>query len=145
MMAAVCLNDMVVAEARKWIGTPYKHQHSTMDHGCDCLGLVRGIWRNVVGSEPRPVPSYSSRWDEVDKTEILLNTVKDLFDETDVPQTGDVLVFRTRRGVVAKHCAIMTEHNRMVHSYNNIGVMECYIVPWWKSRLVYSGQFPRSI
>ena len=37
--------DAIVAEARAWIGTPYRHQASLKGVGCDCLGLVRGVWR----------------------------------------------------------------------------------------------------
>jgi NlpC/P60 family putative phage cell wall peptidase len=33
------------AEARAWIGTPDRHQASLKGMGCDCLGLVRGVWR----------------------------------------------------------------------------------------------------
>ena len=29
----------------RWIGTPYRHQASLKGVGCDCLGLVRGVWR----------------------------------------------------------------------------------------------------
>ena len=36
---------IVIAEARSWIGTPYRHQASLKGVGCDCLGLVRGVWR----------------------------------------------------------------------------------------------------
>ena len=39
----------IVAETRDWIGTPYRHQASLKGVGCDCLGLVRGVWRNVIG------------------------------------------------------------------------------------------------
>jgi len=42
---------LIVAEARRWIGTPYRHQASLIGVGCDCLGLVRGIWRAVVGRD----------------------------------------------------------------------------------------------
>ena len=35
----------IVAEARAWIGTRYRHQASVKGVGCDCLGLVRGVWR----------------------------------------------------------------------------------------------------
>ena len=44
-------ND-IVAETRGWIGTPYRHQASLKGVGCDCLGLVRGVWRACVGDEP---------------------------------------------------------------------------------------------
>lgn len=42
----------IVAEARAWLGTPYRHQASLKGVGADCLGLVRGVWRAVVGPEP---------------------------------------------------------------------------------------------
>ncbi len=38
----------LVTAARGWIGTPYIHQASLKDIGCDCLGLLRGVWREVV-------------------------------------------------------------------------------------------------
>lgn len=141
-MAGLSLNNQVITEARRWEGTPYKHQHSTFQQGCDCLGLVRGVWRKVVGDEPLKAPNYSPSWDEVAKKEVLLNTAKLLFREVDTPRPGNVLVFRMKRGMVAKHCAIMTAPDRMIHSYNNLGVQECSIVPWWKSKLVFSGAFP---
>jgi hypothetical protein len=40
---------LIVAETRAWIGTPYRHQASLKGVGCDCLGLVRGVWRAVIG------------------------------------------------------------------------------------------------
>jgi len=49
----------ILRAARRWIGTPYRHQASLRGAGCDCLGLVRGVWRDVYGGEPEPVPAYS--------------------------------------------------------------------------------------
>ena len=37
--------------ARAWLGTPYRHQASVKGVGADCLGLVRGLWREVAGAE----------------------------------------------------------------------------------------------
>ena len=39
----------IIAEARAWIGTPYRHQARCKGVGCDCLGLVRGVWRALHG------------------------------------------------------------------------------------------------
>ncbi len=47
----------IVASARGWIGTPYVHQASTKGAGCDCLGLLRGVWREINGAEPESVPT----------------------------------------------------------------------------------------
>ena len=42
--------NRVVAAARGWLGTPYHEQASVQGVGCDCLGLARGVWREVVGA-----------------------------------------------------------------------------------------------
>lgn len=44
--------ERVLAEAESWIGTPYRHGASMRGVSCDCLGLVRGIWRALYGNEP---------------------------------------------------------------------------------------------
>ena len=48
--------DEIVAHARAWIGTPYHHQASRIGVGTDCLGLVRGVCRELYGREPRRCP-----------------------------------------------------------------------------------------
>ena len=53
---AMTTGDRIVALARGWIGTPYLHQTSAKAAGCDCLGLLRGIWREAVGTEPALSP-----------------------------------------------------------------------------------------
>jgi NlpC/P60 family putative phage cell wall peptidase len=63
------LRDMIVQEARGWIGTPYMHQASLKGVGCDCLGLVRGVWREVLGAEPEQAPPYSATWAEAGRRE----------------------------------------------------------------------------
>jgi cell wall-associated NlpC family hydrolase len=41
----------IVALAREWLGTPYHHQASLKGVGTDCVGLVRGIWREVYAGD----------------------------------------------------------------------------------------------
>jgi NlpC/P60 family putative phage cell wall peptidase len=43
--------------ARDWLDTPYQHQASVRGAGCDCLGLIRGIWRTLYGAEPEAPPN----------------------------------------------------------------------------------------
>ena len=54
----------IVTAARGWLGTPYRHQGAARGAGCDCLGLIRGVWREVYGQEPEAVPAYSMDWSE---------------------------------------------------------------------------------
>ncbi len=68
----------IVAVARAWIGTPYLHQASTKGAGCDCLGLIRGVWREVHGDEPAPVPPYTPDWSEPQGQERLWDVARRL-------------------------------------------------------------------
>ena len=58
-----------VAQARLWLGTPYVHQAATLGSGSDCLGLLRGVWRAVMGPEPEDVPPYTMDWSEAEGRE----------------------------------------------------------------------------
>ena len=62
----------IVEAARGWIGTPYRHQASLKGVGADCLGLLRGVWRETLGAEPEAVPGYSPDWAEALGQETLL-------------------------------------------------------------------------
>ena len=56
------MSHAIVNAARAWIGTPYLHQASLQGAGTDCLGLLRGIWRDCLGAEPVAVPAYTADW-----------------------------------------------------------------------------------
>ena len=47
--------ERVIGAARHWLGTPYHDQASLHGVGCDCLGLVRGVWRGLYGPEPMAI------------------------------------------------------------------------------------------
>lgn len=66
------MGERVVALARGWIGTPYLHQASRRGVGADCLGLIRGIWRELYGREPELPPAYSPDWGEIGGREVLM-------------------------------------------------------------------------
>jgi NlpC/P60 family putative phage cell wall peptidase len=134
----------IVAEARTWIGTPYRHQASLKNVGCDCLGLVRGVWRTVCGAEPEPVPAYAPDWAEASRREALAQAGQRHLIEIDAAQfaPGDVLLFRWRKGFVAKHAAIVTAPGLMVHAHDGAAVAEVAIAPWWLRRLAFAFRFP---
>ena len=56
--------ELILSEARQWLGTPYRHQASLKGVGCDCLGLVRGVWRALYGYEPEEPGPYQRGWVE---------------------------------------------------------------------------------
>jgi NlpC/P60 family putative phage cell wall peptidase len=135
------MKEPVVTAARSWLGTPYRHQASVKGVGADCLGLVRGIWRELIGREPEPVPPYGPDWAEVGGEETLLATARRWLVEQPVDQAapGDVLLFRMAPGCAVKHCAILSAVDgvepRMIHAYWGRAVVESWMGPWWRRRL----------
>lgn len=131
----------IVEEARAWIGTPYVHQASVRGAGCDCLGLVRGVWRSLYGNEPEAVPPYSPDWDEPQGEEILMDAatrhLRPCGSEIILP--GQVLLFRLREGFVAKHLGIVSlggPDPRFIHAYTGHGVVESPLSAPWARRIV---------
>lgn len=138
------IRTLIVAEARAWIGTPYRHQASLKGVGCDCLGLVRGVWREVLGDEPELPPAYSADWAEALGEESLADAARRhlLPIALESAQAGDVLLFRWRAALPAKHAAILVSNDRMVHAHDGHAVSEVYFAPWWRRRLAFAFRFP---
>jgi NlpC/P60 family putative phage cell wall peptidase len=139
--------DRVVRIARSWRGTPYHHQQSIKHFGTDCLGLVRGIWRDLYGSEPEQLPAYSSDWAEASGDEALLAAARRHLVEIDrkSAREGDLLVFRHRKWLPAKHIGVLTAHNRMIHATENLPVMEFKLTGWWTCRVAGAFSFPHVV
>ena len=136
--------DYIVAEARRWIGTPYQHQASLFGVGCDCLGLVRGVWRSCIGPEPEKVAAYSPDWAEATREERLAGAGFRYFKPVPLPEfaAGDVLLFRWRDDLPAKHAAIATSPATMIHAHDGAQVAEVAIADWWRRRFAYAFEFP---
>jgi NlpC/P60 family putative phage cell wall peptidase len=62
--------------------------------------------------------------------------------ERDTFRAGDVLLFRWRANLPAKHAAIITAQDKMVHAHDGAAVAEVAIAPWWRRRLAYAFRFP---
>ena len=115
----------VIEAARAWLGTPYRHQASRRGVGADCLGLIRGVWRDTIGPEPELMPPYSPDWAEVLACETLLDAARRHLHELPIGHAGqgDVLLFQMGLGHPEKHC-------------------ETRLVPWWKRRIAAAFAFP---
>jgi len=134
----------IVSEARRWIGTPYMHQASALQAGCDCLGLVRGVWRAVIGPEPEHPGAYSPDWAEAGGVDRLLDAGRRHFTEADAGQwrAGDVLVFRWHAEAPAKHMGVATSHTCMIHAHEGASVCEITVSPLWRRKLAAVFEFP---
>lgn len=139
--------EEIAGVARGWIGTPYRHQASRRGAGADCLGLIRGVWREAEGTEPEAVPAYTADWSEVRGVEALWAAAERHLAQIAVEEArpGDVLLFRMRDGSVAKHLGVLAggaEAPSFVHAYSGHGVLESPLSAPWRRRVVAAFSFP---
>lgn len=139
--------ERIVTLARGWIGTPYVHQASTRGAGADCLGLIRGIWREALGAEPAPVPAYTEDWSEAGHDERLWAAARAYLRPRDGWAPGAVVLFRMRAAGVAKHLGILAETGprpTFIHAYSGHHVTESPLSAPWARRIVAVFDFPHS-
>jgi NlpC/P60 family putative phage cell wall peptidase len=136
--------DAIARSALAWLGTPYRHQASLKGVGCDCLGLVRGVWRELYGEEPEAPPRYTPDWAEAQGRETLAEAAGRHLIAVDPAeaQTGDVLLFRWRERLPAKHAGILVEPDRFIHAHDGAAVAFADFVPWWRRRVAFAFSFP---
>ena len=141
----------IVAAARGWIGTPYVHQASLKGKGCDCLGLLRGVWREVQGvtQDPEILPPYAPDWAEARGVETLYlglsRHLREIAPAALAP--GTVVLFRMDRqgSGPAKHCGIVGTKGdafTLIHARMNKQVSEEPLSPVWRHRLAYAFEVP---
>ena len=131
-------ND-IVAAARGWIGTPYRHQASLKEVGCDCLGLLAGVWREVTGEAVGPLPAYTPDWAEANGCETFAEGARRMLREIAPAEAaaGDMVLFRWKPHLPAKHGAILTSPTTMVHAQEGAAVAEVAMGDWWRRRVAY--------
>ncbi|MEM7057324.1 MAG: NlpC/P60 family protein [Pseudomonadota bacterium] len=147
-MADRCSGHKVADAARTWLGTPYRHQASCKGVGADCLGLVRGVWRDVLDKEPETPPPYSADWAETTGEERLLKAAHRLLTRVreEEAAAGDILLFRMMDRGLAKHAAILVsdflDGGHIIHAYSGHSVCETRLTTAWRRRLAGVFRFP---
>ncbi|WP_296417370.1 NlpC/P60 family protein [Pseudooctadecabacter sp.] len=133
--------NAIVEEARSWIGTPYVHQAARKGAGCDCLGLLRGVWSSLTSAPLITVPPYTADWSEPQGDERLWRGIAERLTrkDRDAAAAGDVLLFRMQSGAVAKHVGLQAQIGpspTFIHAYQGHGVVENALTAPWQRRVV---------
>lgn len=129
--------DEVVAEARTWLGTPFRHQGRVKGEAGDCLGIVACVGKEKGGTDydtltygRRPNPRRMSRL----LGEHLVRIA--------VGEAGPADVLHMAWGSLPMHLAIVTDVG-ILHAWEGAG--RCVEHPLdfiWRSRIRAAYRFP---
>jgi hypothetical protein len=122
-------SDAVIAEARRWLGTPWRHQGRTRA-GVDCAGLVVMVAR-TLGLADYDAAGYSRRASGFDFVRHFQAAMESVRVAEAMP--GDVLVFAD--GAYPCHCGFLSlwqDHPHLIHAHvsRRQVVEEPYIGEW---------------
>ncbi|MDC9823831.1 NlpC/P60 family protein [Devosia sp. ZB163] len=135
------MSAQIVAAARAWVGTPYRHRAATLGAGCDCLGLLVGVWRAVYGTEPPELPNYRADWRDASHA-AELEALAGQWLAPGAMGPGAVLLFRMGAAALPRHCGIMVGEGRFVHAQERLGVVEGNLTDGWRKRVARVLAFP---
>ena len=133
----------IIKEASEWLGTRWQHQASLKGIACDCVGLIRGVYRELSGIDTVIAADYPAAWHLFRQEEKLYTEAKKHMTEIDLKEVkpGDVLVFGFYNHP-ASHVGILTAADSFIHSYQDIGqVIETKLDASWKKRLRFAFSF----
>lgn len=144
MTARQRMRAAILAEAESWIGTPYRHQASLKGVGCDCLGLVLGIWRALLKCVPEQPGPYSPDWAEAGSGDAMLEAARRHCRELPLAgaRPGDLILFRWRPELPCRHAGILHKDQRFIHAYAGAAVVSSALVPQWRRRIGAAFVFP---
>lgn len=121
----------IVAEARRWIGTPFRHQGRVLGVGVDCAGLVIGV-AHALGLSSFDYTQYGREPANgllLDICERHLNRMP-LLDA----RPGDI--YAMRFGAEPQHLAIVSDYG-IIHAYAPAGkCVEHRMDDVWRRRIV---------
>lgn len=110
---------IIIAEAARWIGTPYHHSADVIHEGVDCAMLPVRVFCDlgiVPPFDPRP---YPPDWHLHRSVERYLVWVEKFATRHDEPQPADLALFKVGRCL--SHGGIVTSKTQMIHACIDAG------------------------
>lgn len=117
--------NVILAEARSWLDTPYHHAGDIKGVGVDCAMLLVRVFVDtglVPPFDPRP---YPPDWHLHRSAERFLGWIEQFSDPVTEPLPGDVALFKFGRCV--SHGGIVESPLVIIHADLRAGVRRCEI------------------
>lgn len=136
------LPDAATLAARSWIGTPYVLGAALSGAGCDCVGLVRGVYGDLHQIAPPPPPPWRADWVNSSARPLVAAARQYLHPiPTETAGPGDVVVLRVQ-GTREAHCGILDHGDRFIHAMEGVGVVS---VPFagYRPALAFAASFQK--
>lgn len=113
----------MVAAARGWVGTPFRHQAATKGAGCDCVGLIRGV-AEELGISPLGADEWCriGGYGRLPRPDRMGALIERWLVPADTPLPGDIAWMAWRQGR-PMHMAFLAEiggRRTIIHAWAGV-------------------------
>lgn len=105
----------IIAEAARWIGTPFHHRQRCHGRGVDCVNLLIAVYAAVGVAPQIETPWYPHDWHMHKDDEMLVETLKLYARPVSAGMSGDIAVYGYGRSI--SHAAIIEDAANVIHAY----------------------------
>ncbi|AIF51998.1 NlpC/P60 family protein [Pelosinus sp. UFO1] len=139
--------DEIIKTARSWIGTKWQHQQSLKGVACDCIGFVRGIYKEITGISIADNVDYPQTAFYYCREEKMYPEIQKHLKEISVREVkpGDILTFAMKEKFPDHHLGIVSYDGFFIHACGDFGigkVIETRMDENWQKRIRHAFQFP---
>lgn len=133
----------IITEARRWVGTPFRHRGHHIGQACDCVGVVRGVVERFGLAEVpdgilRELETYSRSPNPQRMGELLATfLIKSTVSPREAAPDAHVVWLQWLEGL-PMHLAITAtyqERPTLIHALREYGVSEHGFVGVWRHRV----------
>jgi cell wall-associated NlpC family hydrolase len=124
------MRELVVKEARSWLGTPYHHMGRIKgtQGGVDCLTFLAEVYERAGVIDHIDIPLYTRDVMLHSSDEGMLESIQQMASKEVLrPLPGDIVLFR--QGRVFAHAGIVAGWPRIIHPVINKGVVQEDVLP----------------
>lgn len=138
----------IVEEARRWLGTPYKHQAAVRGVGADCVGLIRGVGFACAVLPPRTAEWKAfNAYGRLPNPRRMLEGMRTFLVEVPAGEQGPGdIAWLAWRADLPMHLAILADGPRgqtLIHSFSDVGrVVEHGFTAEWVARVHSWWRYP---
>lgn len=116
--------ELVVNEAKTWLGTPYAHMGRVKGAGTDCGMFLLGVWENCGLLPHIEIPYYPFDIACHCSDPMYLKFVENYCKKVDREvMPADILLYQFPGSKVPHHAAIVIDNEYIIHSYVRQGVI----------------------
>ncbi len=142
------MRNKIIAEARDWLQTPYKHQAMVKHIGVDCVGFIVGVGLNtgaltLTRQQIKAYGGYGRLPNPKAMGSIMKKHLIEILPEEVI--MGDIAWIQWRKNL-PMHLALVGEFKdrlTLIHAYSNVGrVVEHSFTEEWNNRIHSFWRYP---